>query len=351
MTSYERVKAVFAGEVPDRPPLFDTITNDAVIERFSGRRAEGPDRESVVYAAYAAGAVDATRTKIFIPLDEGEDVLPSGQKVYNKRWTSWLEHMRFSTVAEAAMRLREWVEIPIPSSIELAKDAAAWVAEYEQTSALIAPCVLIGNYMRKVGLMSLYVNFGWEMFSYLMSDVPGLVDAYLERTTEESVRAIDALQAPPQMPAVIACMDIAGVNGPLVSPSYLNASFFPRLERIADAWHRKGAPFVFHSDGNLMPIIDDLAACGIDGLHPIDLAAGLDLRELRRRFPEMIFMGGVDVVHLLPHGTPDQVRTGTRELLEIAGPKILLGSSTELGNDVPLENFLAMTEVAIGWRY
>lgn len=35
--SIDRVKAVVNGEMPDRPPIFDLLRNDAVIEHFSGQ--------------------------------------------------------------------------------------------------------------------------------------------------------------------------------------------------------------------------------------------------------------------------------------------------------------------------
>ena len=51
----------------------------------------------------------------------------------------------------------------------------------------------------------------------------------------------------------------------------------------------------------------------------------------------------VDVTHLLPHGTEEEVRAETRRMLDELGVegRLLIGSSTELGNDVPLANYLA----------
>ena len=73
--------------------------------------------------------------------------------------------------------------------------------------------------------------------------------------------------------------------------------------------------------------------------------------EIRRRHPKLVLVGGIDCSRLLPFGTPDDVRKATRKLIEIAGPALLVGSSSETGEDVPLANFLAMIEVARNWRY
>ena len=88
---------------------------------------------------------------------------------------------------------------------------------------------------------------------------------------------------------------------------------------------------------------DDLIAAGIDGLNPIESAAGMDLYALRRRYPELILVGGLDVTHLLPTGTPEDVRVETRRMIRETGAegRLLIGSSTELEDNVPLANYLA----------
>jgi uroporphyrinogen decarboxylase len=153
------------------------------------------------------------------------------------------------------------------------------------------------------------------------------------------------------MPAMFLGEDFASGDGPMVSPAFLRKSFFPRLKRIADAYHRKGIRLLFHSDGDLHPVLDDLVACGIDALNPIDIASGMDPKEIRRRHPNLVLVGGIDCARLLPFGSPGEVRQATRALIEAAGPALLVGSSSETGDDVPLDNFLAMVEVARNWRY
>ena len=38
MTSTERVKTLLGGHLPDLPPLYDVIRNDAVLEHFGGEK-------------------------------------------------------------------------------------------------------------------------------------------------------------------------------------------------------------------------------------------------------------------------------------------------------------------------
>jgi len=107
---------------------------------------------------------------------------------------------------------------------------------------------------------------------------------------------------------------------------------------------------MFHSDGNLNEILDDLVEAGIDLLNPIEVAAGMDIALIHRRYPHLILAGGIDVSTLLPFGSPQQIKDAVRKAIEDAEGKIMIGSSTELHNDIPLANFLAMREAVLEYR-
>ena len=52
---------------------------------------------------------------------------------------------------------------------------------------------------------------------------------------------------------------------------------------------------------------------------------------------------------LFRSGTPAEVRAETRRLIERTGAegRLLIGSSTEIGNDVPLDNYRAFHDEAM----
>jgi uroporphyrinogen decarboxylase len=68
-------------------------------------------------------------------------------------------------------------------------------------------------------------------------------------------------------------------------------------------------------------ILPDLVAAGIDILNPVQWRCkGMDREELKRTFGQrIIFHGGVDNQHTLPHGTPEDVREEVRYNLEVLG--------------------------------
>ena len=152
------------------------------------------------------------------------------------------------------------------------------------------------------------------------------------------------MQIPIHHPLAIIYSDVAYKNRTMFShDTFCEMNFFENVEKICDAVHKKNMQVIFHSDGDIMSIMDDLMACGIDGLNPVEKAAGMDVYELRRLYPKLIIAGALDVTHLLPFGTKAEVRAETRKMIEEVGRdgRLLIGSSTEVEDNVPLENYLA----------
>jgi uroporphyrinogen decarboxylase len=126
----------------------------------------------------------------------------------------------------------------------------------------------------------------------------------------------------------------------------------PRLQKMSATAHRCGKYVGFASDGNLWPIADDLfGASGTDAFYEIDHDAGMDLRKLRTRFPNLTCFGNISSA-TLHHGTRDQVIAETRENAEIALEfgGCLCGVSNQVVAPTPMENVLAMLETLETYR-
>lgn len=349
--SIRRVTAVINGDVPDRAPLFDLLRNDAVIEHFAGKRLTFENAADVVYSAYAP-AIDATRPVVGIPNRELTRLLEDGRELRQYRWTSWILPRTYADSASYAAHKRAELG---------ASDPAAWSAALQ--ADLDRSLRRIDTEKDKLGevffmpdlagpaLMGIYGEVGVEAFCYFLADCSAIVPALLERNT---VAAITAAQHYPDDHGLVAGFlgdDIALKSGPLLSPAWLRTHYFPRLARVIAAWHAKGIRILFHSDGNLDTILDDLVEAGVDGLNPIEILAGMDVAQIHRRYPHLFMAGGIDVSQLLPFGSTAAVRDAVRRALDAAGGRIMIGSSTELGDAVPLANFLALRDTVLASPY
>lgn len=351
MTPIERVRTILSDGTPDRPALFDLLRNNAVLEYYSGKSL-AEDTPGTIYGA-VRNILDSTRSVRF-PSVEGEERRPDGTVIIRRQWTTWTKRPRYPTVDEAEASLQGSIR-----SLEerLANDSSSDKRDAQNIRASVEGILDKLGYDFAFfspgytpGLM-VYTSYGLETFSYLLADNPEIIPRYLELNTELNVRRIEHLSVADISPGVFVGEDIAYKGATLFSPTYLRKEFMPRLERIVDAYHKRGLAVMFHSDGNLMEIVDDLVAVGVDILNPIETIAGMDVAEIRKKHKNLVLAGGIDVSQLLPLGTPQEVATETRKLIEIAGPGVLVGSSTELHNDVPLGNFKAMADTVQNYRY
>jgi uroporphyrinogen decarboxylase len=198
-----------------------------------------------------------------------------------------------------------------------------------------------------VGLTEIYHRLGWEPFAALVADEPDLLVAFLAARSRAELRRVAAIADPRRIPIALTYDDIAYKTSTLFSPKWLRRVWVPHLKQLVAAWHARGSLCLYHSDGNLWPILDDLVAVGIDGLNPLEVLAGMTVKDVRQRYPNLFLTGGIDVSQLLPFGTPEEVRQVCRQTIaDVGGVGYFIGSTTELHWDVKPENAAAMFETA-----
>lgn len=157
--------------------------------------------------------------------------------------------------------------------------------------------VLPRNSARAFGLYSwLRRCLGTENACTVFYDDPDfteeLLDFYTDFTIETVHKAVDNVQ----FDYFNIFEDMAGKGGPLVSPALLKKFMLPRYKRITSFLKSHSVAFVtMDSDGDLRPLIPLLIEGGIDCLWPIEVAAGMDPLDLRRKYGRDLRMwGGID---------------------------------------------------------
>ena len=90
--------------------------------------------------------------------------------------------------------------------------------------------------------------------------------------------------------------DVAYAKGTFVSPSYWREYFKPWVAEMTAVAHADGLPVIYHGCGNVNEIFEDFIEIGVDALNPLEVKAGHDAVDLRRRFGHrMAFCGNGDV--------------------------------------------------------
>jgi uroporphyrinogen-III decarboxylase len=85
--------------------------------------------------------------------------------------------------------------------------------------------------------------------------------------------------------------DICYTRGTIFRPSWLRRYVYPWYERLWDILHQQGVKVLFMSDGNVDDIVDDVFACGADGIMGEPYTK---LELVAERYPEKIILGNID---------------------------------------------------------
>jgi uroporphyrinogen decarboxylase len=115
----------------------------------------------------------------------------------------------------------------------------------------------------------------------------------------------------------------------------------PRYRRLREA---VTLPWIVHSDGNMLPFMDDLASLGIAGIHPNEKGA-MDPRVTKQRYGSRIcVLGNVDL-NLLGMATPEEVDEEVCSLIRDVGPGggYIVTSGNSLAGYLIPENVLALS--------
>ncbi len=140
--------------------------------------------------------------------------------------------------------------------------------------------------------------------------------------------------------------DIAFNAGPFIRPEQFHELITPYLARQV-AYLRKlnVIPFV-HSDGNVMPVLDDYLSLGAACFQSVDPMAGMDIAEVKRRcHGRMALMGNVQC-SLLQDGPDEAIRASARYCLDHASPGggYIFSTSNTIFPGMPLANYETMLD-------
>lgn len=349
MSKRERVEATLNLQPTDRPPIYDIILHDELIRYVAGGTPGATDEWWRRRIQATAKLVDMTRMVAHRPQSPGEKEDAEGFVHYSDDlWImGGIRKRPFSDLAGA----KEWLgrnieKLRPPFDVDAYREGFARYWE-EARAVLEDDTVIIHEY--GTGLDAIRYMLGWEFFSYLSVDEPEMISEYLELYTDMSVAQIHAVEDGERTPCALPFGDIAAKNMLLHSPEWLRKEFFPRVKRLCDALHEHDVKGLFHSDGDLMPVLDDIAAAGCDGINPIETVAGMDLAEVKRQYGDRFFLtGAIDISQLLPYASVDEVRAVVRENIQVASPGYFPGSTTELDNSARLDNAMAVFEEILG---
>lgn len=326
MNSRERVAAALRCEQPDRVPYCELGIDRALAQKLMGwgpGTSQAANLEANVYSVEEATALAA-----HLGLDNIGYVLRA--PVYAEKVPGMDGRLFYGHGLIPSRRELHRLQLPDPTDDALYADAARFLAGRGEYSAW---------FITRMGIFPTMLGMGTEAFSIALYEDRGLVEEILDRYVDWSV-AVARRACAMGFDVYVTTDDMAFKTAPFFSPKVFRELVMPRYRRLREA---VTLPWVIHSDGNMMPFMDDLVSLGIAGFHPNEKGA-MDIREVKRRYGgRLCVLGNVDL-NILGMGTPEDVDREVYELIRAVGPGggYIVTSGNSLAGYVKPENAVAL---------
>jgi uroporphyrinogen decarboxylase len=153
---------------------------------------------------------------------------------------------------------------------------------------------------------------------------------------------------------VIMSEDMAYKKGPMIGPETAKKFMESPYRRLVKFFQGHGVKIIgVDSDGNVEPLIPFWLSVGINCVTPCEVAAGIDVAELGRKYPSLVMIGGLDKRELAKdkEAVRREVMRKVPQLVERRG--YFPGVDHAVPPDVPRENyvyFVSLLKKTCGWE-
>ena len=335
LTGTERIIKTLQLQEPDRVPHFENAFNRKVAEALLPGSSYYDVAEHFDWDAVAAD-------DRWLPGYRVETLDASGEYFRNQwgticRTTSEAVAHPMEGAIKSEKDLDNW-SLPDPDEPWRYEVLRELVKKYKGQKAIIAKFADPFNVANEVrGAADHYMDFVRN--PALVDRLSGLIrDYYLKYIRNCIEVGVDI---------VYVTGDYATTKWPMLSNEHFAKHVIPVLKSLVDETKKLGAYVLKHTDGNIWPIIDMIVDTGINGLHPIDPLAGMDLGEVKKKYGHRLcLMGNVNCAYTLTWGTLEEVREDVKRCIRQAarGGGLICMSSNSIHSAVKPENYVEMVK-------
>lgn len=194
---------------------------------------------------------------------------------------------------------------------------------------------------------------GFENLCFAFYDMPELLEEMFTFLTDFCIETLKRGIKELKIDMVELKEDMAYKNAPMISPEMFRKFMMPHYKRLISFLKSNGVKFVYvDCDGYPGGLIPCWIESGVDGVSPCEIAAGNDMLQLRKEYPEFALFWGIDKRELAKDKKAiyREVMSKVPAMIEKGGyvPHV----DHAIPFDVPLENYLyyrdVLTKVAYG---
>ncbi|HEY9075739.1 MAG TPA: uroporphyrinogen decarboxylase family protein [Anaerolineaceae bacterium] len=186
-------------------------------------------------------------------------------------------------------------------------------------------------------------------FSYRLADERDKVKAEAQAMVERAIRRAERYYEHGGLDGFAMCADYCFNTGPFLSPRLFSEIITPYLAQTIQAYRAMGFYTIKHTDGNIMPIIDQLVQANPHALHSLDPQGGVDIGEVKRRYGQRVALIGNVNCGLLDTGSDEEVIGSVRYCLQngMPGGGYIFSTSNCIYTGMRLSRYELMLDI---WR-
>jgi len=140
--------------------------------------------------------------------------------------------------------------------------------------------------------------------------------------------------------------DMAGTNGPLISPDMFREICFPYMKERISHMKQLRDQVILHNCGNNLPLMDQFVEAGIDGYQSIQTTSAMSIKSITEQYGDRLCIWGALPLEALIQLEPDDVRRAVRDCVEEAKDTkgFIFGPSHSIAYGTQYDNFMAMLD-------
>jgi len=129
--------------------------------------------------------------------------------------------------------------------------------------------------------------------------------------------------------------DVAYSQTMLFDPEYWRVYFKPWVKAMIEECHKNSLAVIYHGCGNVELIFEDFVEMGLDAYNPLEVKAGMDAVDLKRKFGDKIGYCGNSNIQVWETGDKELVRKEVlRKLNAAKGGGFIFQSDHSVSSDV-----------------
>lgn len=184
-------------------------------------------------------------------------------------------------------------------------------------------------------------------FSYRLIDEPQKVKEEAENKVNKALERAEKIVNHGELDGFALCADYCFNDGPFLSPKMFSEFVTPYLSKLIKGYRDMGFYTIKHTDGNIMPILDQLVEAKPHALHSLDPQGGVDIAEVKNQVGDKVCLIGNVNCGLMQDGTDEEIKESARYALQsgIPGGGYIFSTSNCVYTGMPLSSYELILDV------